>query len=352
VDGELSAAQKCGNEGGQYYTFHEICSDLAVKQGNLEGTWAPCDEDPLKEDGLNCCRTDGGPMTGSKPDIPWGCDAEIGATFAGEVSEAGPGGYYCGPKFECKGAGVCGDPHFATFEGEWYDFHGECDLTLVKVEDFQKGLPLDIQIRTKARYEYSYVESAAVKIGDDILQVNAYGVYFLNGVESADLKGAMMAGLYPVTHVQKDEKTHVFNITLGSRPDQVIELKSFKDLVSVRPVQAYSDDFENSVGMLGNYHTGALLGRDGRVVIDHDEFGNEWQVTADEPKLFQSPSPIEGKCRMPSKTAGVERRRLGETISEEAARKACSEVDHIHFENCVYDVMATGDLESVHAGVF
>ena len=49
---------------------------------------------------------------------------------------------------------------------------GECDLVLVHIDDFQNGLPLDIHIRTKIRYEdYSYIESAAIKIGDDILEV-------------------------------------------------------------------------------------------------------------------------------------------------------------------------------------
>jgi hypothetical protein len=226
-------------------------------------------------------------------------------------------------------------------------------MTFVKIPEFGYGLGLDVQIRTKARYEYSFVESAAVKIGDDVLEVGEYGNYFFNGVESADLKGAKFADKYAVEYTQVDEKTHIFNITLGGRDDEVLMVKSFKDLVSVKVIAAYADVWGDSVGMLGNYHTGALLARDGKtVIVDHDEFGMEWQVTADEPKLFQS-AGVEGKCIMPSKSAAVERRRLGGAgISEEAARDACSAVDHVHFENCVYDVMATNDLEAAHAGVF
>ena len=55
---------------------------------------------------------------------------------------------------------------------------------------------------------------------------------------------------------------------------------------------------------------------------------------------------------MPSNDASAERRRLGETVYLEAAVAACEAVDAIHKENCVYDVVATGDLEIAHAGVF
>lgn len=46
---------------------------------------------------------------------------------------------------------VAGDPHFQTWGGHRYDYHGECDLVLLSAPQFGKG-PLDIHIRTKIRY--------------------------------------------------------------------------------------------------------------------------------------------------------------------------------------------------------
>jgi hypothetical protein len=44
---------------------------------------------------------------------------------------------------------VQGDPHFKTFGGEMYDFHGECDLVLLHNPEFNNNLGMDIHIRTK-----------------------------------------------------------------------------------------------------------------------------------------------------------------------------------------------------------
>jgi len=59
-----------------------------------------------------------------------------------------------------------------------------------------------------------------------------------------------------------------------------IAVKTFKDWVSVN-AKGTSDDFwKDSVGLLGNYSTGArLLARDGVTILKNDnEFGQEWQV--------------------------------------------------------------------------
>ena len=59
----------------------------------------------------------------------------------------------------------------------------------------------------------------------------------------------------------------------------------------------------------------------------------------------------EGKCILPAASREEIRRRLGETVtSEEAAKIACADSGG-RFEQCVYDVMAMGDLEAAQAGV-
>merc|ERR1712087_991501 len=77
-----------------------------------------------------------------------------------------------------------------------------------------------------------------------------------------------------------------------------------------------------------------------------------WNVAAwERPSLLKLLLPPVKLSTMSTKTASVERRRLGETVPLEAAVAACEAVDHVHHENCIYDVMATGDLEIAHAGV-
>ena len=57
---------------------------------------------------------------------------------------------------------------------------GACDLILVDSPNFEEGFPLLVAVRTTIRYAYSYVESAAIKIGDSILEVSSFGGYYLD----------------------------------------------------------------------------------------------------------------------------------------------------------------------------
>merc|ERR1712194_330827 len=103
-----------------------------------------------------------------------------------------------------------------------YDFQGACDMHLVTAPHFSPNTALTIDVRTKVRFWYSYIEAAAIQLGDDILEVSAYGLYTLNGVGLEDLNGRgedvelpLMAGKYAVTHTQVNKKLHKYTIHLG-----------------------------------------------------------------------------------------------------------------------------------------
>jgi hypothetical protein len=87
----------------------------------------------------------------------------------------------------CQTVGCNGDPHFKTWRGQHFDYHGECDLVLLKSDKFEAGLGLDIHIRTKIRRHMSYISSAALRIGSEVLEVESQGVYWWKGVLNADL---------------------------------------------------------------------------------------------------------------------------------------------------------------------
>lgn len=167
---------------------------------------------------------------------------------------------------------------------------------------------MDIHIRTKVRYgrfhvgiteahncsfvsciypcstDYSYVESAALRIGDDILEVGSFGQHFLNGVDAAiDEIEAAISG-FPITHKVVGKK-QVFTVDLGA--DGAIVLDSMKDIVSVQIIpgeQGWSPDgrmgswFGDSAGLVGGLHNGNMMARNGTVLVDANAMGQEWQV--------------------------------------------------------------------------
>jgi hypothetical protein len=244
-----------------------------------------------------------------------------------------------------------GDPHLLTWGNVWFDYMGECDLVFVDAPSFGDGLGLTAQIRTKARYSYSYIESAAIKIGDDVLQVAAYGQYFVDGVSNAEMP--MTLSGYPVKHTKTSDLEHLFEIELGE--DMFVYLKAFKDLVSIKFHNIQAKDFIDSKGILGDFETGSRVARDGTTIMkDDNEYGQEWQVRETDPVLFITASGPQypQRCVVPTPDESKEkRRRLGETISLEAAMAAC-----FHWtmgrEQCVYDIMATGDVTVAEAGAF
>jgi len=67
--------------------------------------------------------------------------------------------------------GTKGDPHFKTHGGEMYDFHGGCDLVLLDNPDFMDGLGMKVHVRTKIETWWSFVESAAIQIADQVIEV-------------------------------------------------------------------------------------------------------------------------------------------------------------------------------------
>ena len=91
-----------------------------------------------------------------------------------------------------------------------------CDLVLVHAPEFAGGLGLDVHIRTRSRFSYSYIESAALKLGNDILEVSSFGNYAFNGVSEA-LLPLKIAGLYDMHHDQVNEKKHVLTFKLALR---------------------------------------------------------------------------------------------------------------------------------------
>lgn len=239
-----------------------------------------------------------------------------------------------------------------TWGGDYFDYMGQCDLVMLHATDFDgQGHDLDIHIRTKVRYDYSYVEAAVIQIKGQTLEVGSFGDYAVNGVDTPYLGGhAGRLAHYDIYHSSPFTKKHRFDIVLND--EQNITISTFKDLVAVSIGQGPESDsyFQNSVGLMGSYQ-GKLLARDGETVMDDmNAFGQEWQVNQEEPQLFRSARAPQfpQKCVLPTPKTTQERR-LGETIPRQTAEEACSHMSGAAFDNCVHDVMAMGDVDVARA---
>jgi hypothetical protein len=334
-DGTIDEFEEC--DGGEY------C--------NTDCTFQPyCGDDEIQE-GEQC-----------EPPDTAGCNAIciIDSVCGNNIVEYGeqcdPPGDTCSfntCQTTSNGGGVQGDPHFKTWAGKRYDFHGECDLILFQSTKFKAGLGVDLHIRTTMRREMSYISSAALRIGTHVLEVQSKGVYYLNGVMGAAMPNKISG--FPIAHSKPNKKQHAFHVDLGD--GESIKIKTYKDFVSVTVDGAQSKDFGDSVGLMGALKRGLTLARDGStVLLDHNAFGQEWQVLDTEPKIFQTarlPQHPQG-CTMPLPAAKPSRlrRRLSESsVTELAAEKACAHWGEGK-DDCVFDVLTTGDLEMAVVGAY
>jgi len=256
-------------------------------------------------------------------------------------------------------SGSNGDPHFKTWKNEHFEYHGQCDLLLVKDPEFAGGLGLDVQIRNKLVRFWSYIKSAAIRIGDDILEVQGTadpedrGTHFwINFQYNAE---ATAIGGFPLSVINNSPHKRRFEIDLNSRfPGQKIVISTYREFVKVDFVNGSSESFGKSVGVLGDFNTGKTLARDGVTELyDYSELGNEWQVQPSEGMLFKDvrQPQFPRKCLLPEDPQGQRRRRLDESsVSVEQAEAACASLPTmLDRKDCVYDILATQDLDMVGA---
>ena len=243
------------------------------------------------------------------------------------------------------GGGVFGDPHFKTWSGKKYDFHGQCDLELISDPKFMMGKGLEISIRTKIVRQWSYIDSVAIRINGDILEVQGGGAeqkYWFNKQYQGEL--TEMAGL-PVSYKKRHSKGHSYAIDLGDHG--AIEVKTWKEFVRVDFRNPTAHLYGNTVGLLGKFPSGEMLARDGVTIIDDPvEFGKEWQMHS---MLFHEGRSLDGACLMPEDIqTSTKRRRLGEAkVTETMAVLACQ---HAHVEEedldaCIFDVLGADDID-------
>lgn len=226
---------------------------------------------------------------------------------------------------------------------------------------FAAGLGLDLHIRTTRvdldRISYSYISSAAVGIGNNVLEVKDDGSVLVDGSVFELPSGNSEFAGFPITKTFKGTKNniHVYNLFLEDDEKSIqirVNLKTGMVFVDVR------GNFLDSVGLMGRAGTtkGFVVARDGETNLlgQWNAYGEEWQVRNNEPKLFaenrapQHPAGCLYKSQKQT-NAYLRRRLLDGTMNTamtiELASKACENFSGRKKDFCIADVMATGDAE-------
>jgi len=330
------------------------CNNWAAAELKVSGSDPICNSGKSFSKAESICKENDSRLC-TKTEVEEGCARDNGCSFNNEyvwtIESTSP------TTSPTTSPYVKGDPHFMTWAGKTYDFHGVCDLVLVHVERFGKGIGMDIHIRSKKMKMWSFVASVAVCIGKDIFEVigGKEPKVFTNGIEGKmkntkdEISLTTTIAGFPVHRMNKSKKGEKFAINLGNNEKLVISTWHF--FVSVSFENARSETFGDSVGLLGSFSGGMKLARDGTTIItDLNEYGQEWQVRDSEPHLFHS---IEGpqyplKCDIPSSTEM--RHRLEESkLTTNEARKACDNVNQYELNLCIFDVLATNNKSTAGA---
>lgn len=249
------------------------------------------------------------------------------------------------------GATGFGDPHFKTWNGDKFDFHGMCDVVLLQNPNFADGLGLHIHIRTQIKTWWSFIESAVVQLGGNTLEIHGgkdeVKHYFNGEAVGHDLRtGEAFIGDFPVNFWRINDHQGRVRIDLGD--GDAISIETYKDFVRISIGSKIIGKFEGSAGLLGAYPEGKKVARDGMTIVeDSNEFGQEWQVLPSEEMLFHDMGSIQApqKCVMPNGRSQA-RRRLGESmLTEEDAAAACAHVENEDRDACIFDVIATNDKD-------
>lgn len=255
------------------------------------------------------------------------------------------------------------DPHFKTWHGEHFSYHGECDLVLVKNPTFGNNLGLIIHIRTKIENSWSYVKNVVIKVGQDVVEIEGRGepwdtyanaIHYINGNIHAPLP-FNLSEKHPLARIHQDHcnadrsncvKAILYQIDFGSLG--IVQVMQKFGVLQISVAAKNNTSFSESVGIMGHFNKLGYVARDGITTLaDPNQFGQEWQVRSSEPMLFQerrAPQNPE-QCTLPSFST---HRRLGEDSALlQRAREVCSKIhEEASKELCVYDVTASGRVEA------
>jgi len=247
-----------------------------------------------------------------------------------------------------SGGGAGGDPHFRMWDNKHFSYHGQCDLVLMRSQTFASGLGLEVHIRTKIKNHYSFINGLAVKLGNDYFEMDKDKFYFNGRLHEHPLEN--FAG-YPLEKIEvaawcrdKCANAKIYRMLFD---DGYIEMANMVGFLHVE----FRGIFDDAMGLLGTSGKTGTFGRNGTLVVDVNEYGSEWQVTENDPVLFQNRGYPQhpDNCILPKESS---RRRKIDPVTRRMAEDACSDLPNPLKDMCKFDVEATGNKDMALSPIF
>lgn len=251
------------------------------------------------------------------------------------------------------------DPHFKTFAGHKFSFHGQCDLVLLRSTHPESGTNVLVYIRTTRvdnpvrKISYSYISEAAIKINSNVFEVSSDGDIMIDGKEVDNPeKYVLPNSSRTLKKAFHGSKQGIVEYSFVIASGQTIKIRA-----NTHTRMIYVDvegTFTTTEGLLGNDK--GLYSRDGSIgmVGNWNSYSEEWQVLDSEPLLFnerrdpQYPAGCMYEDISNNHSHSKLRRRLlddAQDVTIEIATIACAKVSVEMKEFCIYDVIATGNLD-------
>jgi len=215
--------------------------------------------------------------------------------------------------------------------------------------------------------EYTYISNLALRIGDTVWEFVAEGArLFKDGVQIeiedsfAPLAGAGVGPYVVNKYVKGQRKNQVYYEFLFIDMSKIVLRSNLHFKMAYIEVGGFSNT--DVTGFLGRTDRKGFFDREGNVMTnvadsnDIESYAQEWQVQAEEPKLFmekdvfpQAPQKCVFVDKKSKDLLRGSRRRLSENDAKlrVQATKACGHLDDSNLKKqwCIDDVVSTGFID-------
>jgi hypothetical protein len=224
---------------------------------------------------------------------------------------------------------------------------------MARSASYGNNTSIDIHARTTMVDNWSLISNAAIKVGNDVLEIVNDNSHYLNRVKITDFP-LTIAGKYTVS---KHEEMFTNNEETDATPEVMVVYSIELDTGAIK-VSNYRNMLQVDVnaalyeteGMMGSQDMVGMIGRDKRTVLtDANEMGAQWQVRDNEPMLFHEirAPQYPQRCTLPAVTSRRNLRRSDNDMKN--AEAACATVAESHRHFCVEDALLSGDMKMAHA---